>query len=220
MRMAMSLFPRETGLTQRPLTTSTILENFPVMHSYIRTLSWFEIVVYCVNANVRKIGLRTCFLPGKKKRIDEAKKVFQCEANKGPLNMRLDCPEPHGSGGSTDTAETARRFFKAENCQHVANLVKGTTEERDVLSTLHKNIGVVLRVVNSKSRRVDTDSLQELCLKTYLEIAIKFPWASITTSLHRLLGHSAECININDGFGLGDCSEEGLETLHKLVRRF
>jgi hypothetical protein len=86
--------------------------------------------------------------------------------------------------------------------------------------TLHKNIGIILSVINSKSRQVDIDSLHELCLKTYLEIAIRFPWGSITTSVHRLLGHSAERIKLNDGFGLGDCSEEGLETLHKLVRRF
>jgi hypothetical protein len=141
-------------------------------------------------------------------------------ARNGPLKMRLDCPDPHGSGGSTDNAETARRFLKAENCQHFVDIVQGTAEERDALFTLHKNIAVILRVINSKFRQVDIDSLQELCLKTYLEIVVKFPWASVTTSLHRLVGHSSERIKLNDGFGLGDCSEEGLETLHKLVRRF
>jgi hypothetical protein len=58
------------------LTTSEKLQTFQscTLHSYIRALNWFEIVVYRTNANVRKMDLGTRFLPGEKKRIDEAKK--------------------------------------------------------------------------------------------------------------------------------------------------
>jgi hypothetical protein len=82
-------YQRCLGLTQRPLTTSEILANFPVMHSYIRALNWYEIVVYRINANVQKMGLGTRFHAGEKKRIEEAKKLFQHGARNGPMKMRL-----------------------------------------------------------------------------------------------------------------------------------
>ena len=47
-----------------------------------------------------------------------------------------------------------------------------------------------------------------------------FPWAVISPSVHRILAHGAERVELNEGFGLGDMSEEGLEALNKLIRRF
>ena len=50
---------------------------------------------------------------------------------------------------------------------------------------------------------------------------IHFQWANITPSLHKLLAHSAELIEkYNNGFGLKNFSEEGLEALNKYVRKF
>ena len=46
-----------------------------------------------------------------------------------------------------------------------------------------------------------------------------YPWASITPSLHKLLAHSAHLIELNDCFGIGSLSEEGLETCNKRLRR-
>jgi hypothetical protein len=72
-------YQRCTGLTHHPLTTSEILQNFPIMHSYIRALNWFEIIVYCTNASVGRMGLGTRFLAGEKKRIDEASQKWTIE---------------------------------------------------------------------------------------------------------------------------------------------
>ena len=47
-----------------------------------------------------------------------------------------------------------------------------------------------------------------------------FPWGIVSPSVHRILGHSHEVFRMNNGFGLGDMSEEGLEALKKLVREF
>ena len=37
--------------------------------------------------------------------------------------------------------------------------------------------------------------------------------------IHRILAHAHEVIELNQGFGLGDVSEEGLEALNKLIRQ-
>ncbi len=98
--------------------------------------------------------------------------------------------------------------------------MKGTEKEKVCLKKLHENYSIILRVISSKAKEIDYDSFEEFCQETYLHQVDSFPWASLPQSLHRVLAHSAERIKLNDGFGLGSLSEEGLETTHKLVRRF
>ena len=43
-------------------------------------------------------------------------------------------------------------------------------------------------------------------------------WVSITPSVHKLLAHSWELIDSNNGYGLGSLDESGLEGCNKLVR--
>ena len=93
-------------------------------------------------------------------------------------------------------------------------------EEKANMKKLHSNFSVILRVISSKSDEIDTEMFEDFCISTYLLIAQSFPWASIPQSIHRILAHSAERIRINDNFGLGSLSEEGLEATHKLIRRF
>ena len=45
-----------------------------------------------------------------------------------------------------------------------------------------------------------------------------FPWAAVSPSVHRILAHSWEVIELNGEFGLGDVSEEGLEALNKQIK--
>ena len=42
--------------------------------------------------------------------------------------------------------------------------------------------------------------------------------AAVSPSVHRILAHSWEVLELNKGFGLGDMSEEGLEALNKIIR--
>ena len=92
--------------------------------------------------------------------------------------------------------------------------------EKDGLRKLHEQFSVILRVLSSKATTVDVDAYEELCLSAYQRIVATFPWASIPQSIHRFLAHSAERMRLNDCKGLGNCSEEGLEALHKYVRKF
>ena len=51
-----------------------------------------------------------------------------------------------------------------------------------------------------------------------MKIVQSFPWAVVSPSVHRILAHSWEVVQLNNGFGLGDLSEEGLEALNKQIR--
>ena len=51
-----------------------------------------------------------------------------------------------------------------------------------------------------------------------MAIVENFPWAVVSPSVHRILAHSWEVMELNNGFGLGDLSEEGLEALNKRIR--
>jgi hypothetical protein len=52
----------------------------------------------------------------------------------------------------------------------------------------------------------------------YLKIVETFPWAVISPSLHRVLAHSWERIELNELKGLGSESEEGSEAQNKFIR--
>ena len=60
-----------------------------------------------------------------------------------------------------------------------------------------------------------------LCSDTYELIIDTIPWASITPTLHKVLTHSAQLIEDNNGGrGLKSLSEECLEACHKHIRRY
>ena len=211
-----------TGLKRKPqLKTDDTLKNFPVTHSYINSLNFFEQLTYHVNAKVYVWGRGKSAGEVGKGKISDAKNEFRKKAKEGPMHMRLDMPDSSGTGaGNTDTGNTARRFFEFKNRIHFVDLFNGTPEEKEAIATLHKNFSVILRLYSSKKHKIDVDYLEELCTETNLLLVTTFPWATQPPSVHKLLAHSAQRIRLNDGYGMGNFSEEGLETLHKMIRRF
>ena len=93
-------------------------------------------------------------------------------------------------------------------------------EVKEVVRDIHLGLCSLVKVINSQKRKVNVQGLRELASKVYMLIVETFPWAVISPSVHRILAHGAERIELNEGFGLGDMSEEGLEALNKLIRRF
>ena len=53
-----------------------------------------------------------------------------------------------------------------------------------------------------------------------MHLRSKFATVSISETAHMVLGHSFQLIELYDGYGLGNMSEQGLEGLNKLVRRY
>ena len=215
-------YKRRAGLKRKPQVESDdTLQNFPVTHSYINILNYFEQLTYHVNAKVTVWGKG--LTPGKdgKEKLAIAKNIFRKNAKDGPMHMRLDMPDSSGTGaGNTDTGNSARRFFDFINRIHFVVMFEGTQEEKEAISTLHKNFSIILRLYSSKNHKIDVDYLEELCTETNLLLVTTFPWATQPPCVHKLLAHSAQRIRLNDGYGMGCYSEEGLETLHKLIRRF
>ena len=214
--------PIRKGLKQKPQVSSDdLLTNFPVLHSYLRVLDYFENLVYRINAGVRIYGRGKSVGKENNKKIEEAKNKFRIKAATGPMHLKLDMPDSSGTGaGNTDTGNTAREFFHFKNRQNFVDLVEGTDAEKEAMATLHKNFSVILRLYSSKKILIDTDDLEKLCTDTNLLLVKTFPWATQPPSVHKLLAHTAQRIRMNGGYGMGDFSEEGLETIHKYVRRY
>ena len=59
-----------------------------------------------------------------------------------------------------------------------------------------------------------------LCNNCSIDIRRNFPWAKLNTSLHRALAHSWQRIEENGKKGLGNESEEVLESCNKLIRYY
>ena len=64
--------------------------------------------------------------------------------------------------------------------------------------------------------------LKTLCQLICLNKSTNFQWAKISFTLDGTLQHSVELelISLNDGYGLGSCSEECLESKNKDIRNY
>ena len=79
---------------------------------------------------------------------------------------------------------------------------------------------IILNIYNSKRELNDVAAFKEMCHQLYSDLLAWFPEAIISPTVHKVLSHAWELIDLNGGFGLGQLSEEGLEGSNKLLRRF
>ncbi|KAI6661186.1 Dna-mediated transposase [Oopsacas minuta] len=129
-----------------------------------------------------------------------------------------------GAGVATTTGNVVRRCLirKDDNDQDFLYWVLTVipSEFKSHIIEIHTCLGAILRVYNS-SRRVDTEELALVCSNIYQSILCAFPWANVSPTLHKLLAHASEIIStFNDGHGLENLSEEGLEASNKYIRRY
>ena len=128
-------------------------------------------------------------------------------------NMAINIGNPSdmvtGASFQKFSSDSARAFF--------VSLLK--EEDAEDFNFILLGLSAAVKVINSQQRRVNTEKLRELSLEVYLRIVKRFPWAVVSPSIHRILAHAHEVIDLNEGFGLGDESEEGLEALNKQIRR-
>ena len=61
--------------------------------------------------------------------------------------------------------------------------------------------------------------LEQYNYETYRLIVETWPWATVSTTLHMVLGHSAEVIARDGGRGLGWKSEQGGEAINDPLRQ-
>ncbi|KAI6659891.1 hypothetical protein LOD99_14231 [Oopsacas minuta] len=149
-------------------------------------------------------------------------KTFITSLIKDNLNIIIDIPSTQG--GTTTTGNLVRRCLirKDDNDQDFLYWVLTVTpsEFKPHRIEIHTCLGAILRIYNS-SRRVDTEELALVCSNIYQSILCAFPWANVSPTLHKLLARAPEIISMfNDGHGLENISEEGLEASNKYIRRY
>ena len=79
----------------------------------------------------------------------------------------------------------------------------------------------------SSNRKINVEEYRKMSTKFNIFLLTRFPrqidkhlpgpWISITPSLHKVVAHSWELIQLDDSFGLGNLDESGLEG-NKLLR--
>ena len=131
----------------------------------------------------------------------------------------LKINQPDSRGGTTSTDSIARRAFTEDSSFIDCILTVVASQHRCVLSRIHSQLSVILRLYNS-NEKIKTKALGYQCKDTYIKILESFPWSNISPTLHKVLAHSEELVrDFNSGHGLKDFSEEGTEACNKLIRR-
>ena len=205
-------YAKRQGVCGVPVTETDLTKNIPVCHSKIRSFEWIvELVVrylshqkWATPSNGVKYTKEEWTLY-KKSREEVKEAVYEFLA----INI--------GNPGDMVTGQSFQKFSSDSARAFFVSLLK--EEDADDFSFILIGLCAAVKVINSQKRSVNTAKLRELTQEVYLKIVERFPWAVVTQSIHRILAHAHEVIELNQGFGLGDVSEEGLEALNKLIRQ-
>ena len=205
-------FETRLGVTRQPITSSD-QASITVTHGYINCTTWFLKVIYRCHAR------HHCWIEKSDQRGDRIRRSRDrvLDALHTETGLYLDKVDSTGKGGTTTNGNQGRRFFSEEVVVCLRNLVP--EQYKDNLLLLHQQVATILSVVSS-NRKIDTSKFEKLCEEASLNLCKNFPWVLINHTLHGTLQHSAELISINDGYGLGNLSEECLEANNKDIRNY
>ena len=201
------------GITDQPITSSEITRNIPVCHAKIRSFSWF------IDFLIRLLSHKKWWSVQKPvKYTEEDKEMYKKvtalvkEIMMEKLGVNIGNPGDLIEGNA----------FKSFSSDFARDIIGNLVEEKDatVIKEIHLGLCTAVKVINSQKRKVNIEKLRDLTKDVNLKIVEHFPWAIISPSVHRILGHAWERIQYNDGYGLGNVREEGLEALNKWIRRF
>ena len=210
------------GVTARPIANNQVI-SIQVLHGLMRSVDMFmKIVVHLVACvfdwSESKASHNHRFL--EKARTDLQHKI------KDATGIKWDYADATGQSGTTTTGNNCRRLL---HDVAVRKLVTDSVPEtnRTKMEVLGQRLSIILRVLSSK-RKVNVEKYKEYCIETNVFLLSQFPrviykdlpgpWISITPSVHKVLAHSWELIQHNDGHGLGNLDESGLEACNKILR--
>ena len=200
------------GVCDMPITESDLTKHIPVCHAKIRVFEWF------IELLVRLLSHQKWHSPQKPVTYTAEEKSDYKRA-KETLKQELfrELAVNIGNPGDMVTGNSFKSFSTDNSRRIIGSLLPDNIQED--FKKIHIGLCAAVKVINSQKRRVNVGKLRELTTQVYLNIVETFPWAVISPSVHRILAHSWEKIEINDGFGFGGESEEGLEALNKWIRR-
>ncbi|CAF1132363.1 unnamed protein product [Didymodactylos carnosus] len=115
------------------------------------------------------------------------------------------------------TGSQGRRFFSSNLREKIIELIPKS--HQDNVRMLMKLYSLILRAVSS-SRMIDLTTYRKATMGFTLFIAAELPFVKYNITVHNLIFHSCELIEINNGKALGKLSEESLKSSNKDVRDF
>ena len=210
------------GLTTKPVPTNEVL-SLQILHALLRVFDqWMKTNVHlCAEVFDWSESPKSV----NREALDIAKKDIQKKILE-ETGVRWDFPDQAGKGGTTTTGNTARRILHNESIRNL--IIEMIPEEyRDTMRQYGQQLSVIIRIVCS-NEIINIQELKNLCTELYAFLIRSFPrvtkqhlpgpWISITPSLHKLLAHSWELIELNGERGLRNLDESGLEGNNKILR--
>ena len=212
------------GVTSKPIPTNDV-KSVQVLHALLRSFDHFMKTVAHVKAGVfdwseSPSSYNNQFLK-------RAKAELQEKIQRKVHGIKWDFPDSTGKGGTTTTGNIARELLY-KKCHREIIISEVPERFQSTLRHYGQSLSVIIRILSSKSQ-VNVDDFKLFCSDLYLFLLDSFPrvsqvhlpgpWISITPALHKVLAHSWELIELNDGFGLGALDESGLEGCNKILRK-
>ncbi|MBY0580758.1 MAG: hypothetical protein K2P53_03655, partial [Rickettsiales bacterium] len=142
------------------------------------------------------------------KNIVKLRKLEVCAEFRTRIGLVIDQPRIGGAGTSND-GNTARRFFQQyEVSASIMNI------DVDLMKRLH----IILATISS-GYEINSSKFKTFCLETASLYVFLYPWYPMTQTLHKILIHGYEVIELFT-LPLGMFSEEAQEATNKVFKIF
>ena len=205
-------YEKRQGITGIPKTTDDLTKIIAVCHSKIHAIKWIMQLMQRQNST-KKWGSVTNPVRYSPEEKQVEKQEFRSLKTKVKDALGINI----GDEGDMLKGPSFKMFSSDFGRDKLAEMI-AEPGVREAFKEVHLGICVAVRVLNSQRELVDVGKYKEMCKETHLRIVETFKWAKISQSIHKVLAHSAELIEANEGYGLGTKSEEGLEGLNKNIR--
>ena len=204
-------YEKRAGICGQPITEQDLTKIIPVCHSKIRSFEWLmELAIRALSHQKwSTVTNRVVYTKEDNEHYKTARERVK-EVMKSKLAVNI------GNPGDMITGASFQKFSSDFARTVLSSLLK--EDEREDFSEIQLGICTLVKVMNSQKRRVNVDKVRRLGQQVYLLLVRRFPWVAISPSVHRILAHSWEVMQLNDCYGLGGQSEEGLEALNKHIR--
>jgi hypothetical protein len=204
---------RQEGITGIPITTAEVTSVLPVCHAKIHTFDWIvNRLIVKANSHQKWHSISMPVRYTEKEKIAEKSARESLKQNlKNLLGINI---------GDPSEMITGNRFkaFCSDNARETLASLLVDLSVKEPFKEIHLGLCAIILVLNSQHRTINLVQYHRLCSLVYLKIVETFPWAVISPSLHRVLAHSWERIELNELKGLGSESEEGSEAQNKFIR--
>ena len=190
-----------------------------VLHALLRLFDWLLKLLYYLkcgqlNWTESQIKLST----GVKKHLEIAKDHVKLHIKEN-ASIRVDVADSTGNNGNSNTGNVCHALLTKHRETLVASQDERHQEDvRELIQRLY-----IIYKVYSSTRNVDVPAFKKFCKDTYELILSRFDqdkkqWIDLSPTVHALIAHAWELIELNDSTGMGRYSEAGVEHNNKVLR--